>query len=126
MNLRYIGGIAYENWHTGSRVKRFEMTDKQTIFLELVSKVTEEGVSDSHFVATAVFIGGGQYCTAWVPLKNTDGSVHPYGSAMFAFKILHHDAEMIKIEGEWHDGDAEKTRYPFTSILHRAPEAEGD
>lgn len=122
MNLRYIGGIAYENWHTGSRVKRFEMTNEQTIFLEIISKVSEAEVSDSHLIATAIFIGQNKYTTAWVELKNSDGTAHPYGNAMIEFSVLHHDSDIIKIEGEWLDGDVIKTRYPFTSILHRENE----
>lgn len=116
--LRFTGGIAYDNWHTGSRAKRFEFLDEETVAIELISKVDDPALSPTCLKATAHLTDLGHFTTGYVQLTTLDGQAHPYGMSKFNFSIAHLDGEIVKIEGYWSDKD-EPGVFPCTAILQR-------
>lgn len=119
-SLYYGGGIAYENWPSGSQVKRFEMRDPETILLDILTKVDDTSVPEYHLIGTAKRSGAGNFETGMVALTTSAGEPHPYGYSGIEFAVTHLDEEIVKIEGAWIDGDGYKTPYPFTAVLRRA------
>jgi len=116
--LKFRGGIAYDNWHTGSRAQRFELRDNGTIDFELISKVDEPGVPDYHFIATAK-LSHGIYSTESTQLLTVDGRDHPYGKARLSCWVDEIDSDKIKIRGQWVDVDDDEAPYPFNATLPR-------
>lgn len=116
----FAGGIGYENWHTGSRAKKFELLDKDHVAIELISKVDEPGMPPTVLRTVASRDWWNVFSTGMVRLTTPDGNHHPYGKAAFSFTIVHLDQEIVKIEGHWKDEDG--TVYPFVSILQHAVE----
>lgn len=119
-SLYYEGGIAYENWPTGSRAQRFEMRDPETILLDILTKVDDPAIPAYHLIGTAKRVSSGNFETGMVALKTAAGESHSYGHSGVEFTVMHLDEEIVKIEGAWIDGDGYHTRYPFTAVLRRA------
>lgn len=119
--IRFAGGIGYENYHTGSTAKTFELLDKDRVAVELISRVDEPGMPSSVLDAIAYRVGPRAfYRTGMVPLTTPNGEPHPYNRAELSFTIVHLDQDIIRIEGGWKDENG--ATYPFISILQRIAE----
>ncbi len=114
----YIGGIVYDNWPTGSRVERFEISDANTIRLMVYSEVDDEETPETVLAATATRGFDNAFSTDWIRLRALRGKSPNGWESRLNFSVLERDAERVVIEGKWEDryGDGE---YPFLAILLR-------
>lgn len=116
--LSYVGGISYENWHTGSRVEQFEFIENGHIQLQLRSKTDDPNIPDTVLKVVAKNSSDGFYYTGWILLTTPEGEPHTFGESKLDFSISHRDDIMVKIEGAWRDLGA-KYDFPFIAILQR-------
>jgi len=113
-----LRAASIERLASGSRIQRFELIDTRTALLDLVSKPFDPKQPDTRFLGVAEMDRDGRFVTPWVYLMNPWGGEHIEGSAMITFHIAHHDSEILRIIGKWHD---EEASYAFDSNLQRLP-----